>query len=52
VSITPKAELDRDLVQRYADLGVARLIMAPGARTADDMLHAIATAERTLIGKV
>jgi probable F420-dependent oxidoreductase len=52
VSITPKAELDRDLAERYADLGVRRLIIAPRARTVDDVIHTIATAERTLIGKV
>jgi probable F420-dependent oxidoreductase len=51
VSITPKAELDRDLVQRYADLGVRRLIIAPRARTADDVIHAIAEAERTVVGR-
>jgi probable F420-dependent oxidoreductase len=52
VSITPKAELDRDLAQRYADLGVRRLIIAPRARTVDDVIHAIATAEHTVVGKV
>lgn len=52
VSITPKAELDRDLAKRYADLGVRRLIIAPRVRTVDDLIHAIATAGRTMVGKV
>jgi probable F420-dependent oxidoreductase len=52
VSITPKAELDHDLVRRYADLGVRRLIISPRARSADDMLRAIASAERDLVGKI
>ena len=52
VSITPKAELDHDLVRRYADLGVSRLIISPRARSADDMLRAIASAERELLRKI
>jgi probable F420-dependent oxidoreductase len=52
ISITPKAELDRDLVQKYADLGVRRLIISPRARGVDDMLNAIGISERTVIGKV
>jgi probable F420-dependent oxidoreductase len=52
VSITPKAELDVDLARRYADLGVRRLIIAPRARNVDGVLHAIATAEHGLIGKL
>jgi len=52
ISVTPKAELDRELAQRYADLGVRRLIISPRARNVDEMLRAIAVAEQTLIGKV
>ena len=51
VSITPKAELDPDLVHRYAELGVRRLIIAPRARSADDVLRAIDAAEHQLITK-
>ena len=54
ISLTPKAEprLDRDLAQRFADLGVGRLIIAPRARDVDGVLRVIATAERDLIGRV
>jgi probable F420-dependent oxidoreductase len=54
ISVTPKAEpkLDRDLARRFADLGVARLIVAPRARDIDGVLRVIADAERELIGKL
>lgn len=52
VSITPKGELDRDLARRYADIGVARLILPPRGRDVDEALRAISAAERNLIGKV
>jgi probable F420-dependent oxidoreductase len=52
VSITPKGDLDRDLARRYADLGVARLILPPCGRDISEALQAIAAAERNLIGKV
>jgi probable F420-dependent oxidoreductase len=52
VSITPKGELDRDLALRYAELGVGRLILAPHARSVDDVLSAITAAARGLIGKL
>ncbi|MEA2679155.1 MAG: hypothetical protein QOK03_877 [Candidatus Binataceae bacterium] len=52
VSITPKGDLDRDLAGRYADLGVARLILPPRGRDISEALQAIAAAERNLIGKV
>jgi probable F420-dependent oxidoreductase len=52
VSITPKGDLDRDLARRYADLGVARLILPPRGRDISEALQAIAAAERNLIGKV
>jgi probable F420-dependent oxidoreductase len=51
VSITPKAELDEELVRRYAELGVRRLIIAPRARSVDDVLRAIGAAEHELIAK-
>jgi len=49
ISVTPKAELDRELVERYADLGVKRLVIAPRARSGDNMLRAIGRAEHDLI---
>ena len=49
VSITPKAVADRDLVRRYEDLGVSRVIVAPRARTIDEMIQAIAQSGRELI---
>ena len=52
VSITPKAELDRDLAHRYADLGGARLIVSPRARDVNEMLRAAERVSRELIGKV
>jgi probable F420-dependent oxidoreductase len=52
ISITPKAELDRDLARRYADLGVRRLIVSPGSRNVDDMLRAISSAHDNLIGRI
>jgi probable F420-dependent oxidoreductase len=52
VSVTPKGELDRDLALRYAELGVGRLILPPRGRDVTQVLAAIATAERDLIGKV
>lgn len=41
VSITPKTAADRDLVRRYEDLGVGRVIVAPRARTVEEMIEAI-----------
>ena len=50
VSITPKAEADRDLARRYEDLGASRLIVSPRARTIEEMLQAITRSGRELIG--
>jgi probable F420-dependent oxidoreductase len=52
VSITPKAELDRDLALRYTELGVNRLIIAPRSRGVEDVLRVITQAEHELIGRV
>jgi len=41
ISITPKHRLDRDLVERYRDLGVGRLILPPQGRTVDEAISAI-----------
>jgi probable F420-dependent oxidoreductase len=49
VSITPKAVADGDLVRRYEDLGVRRVIVAPRARTIDEMLQAIEQSGHELI---
>ncbi|HEX4211440.1 MAG TPA: TIGR03619 family F420-dependent LLM class oxidoreductase [Candidatus Binataceae bacterium] len=50
VSITPKAAADRDLVRRYEDLGVRRVIVAPRARTSEEMVQAIERSGHELIG--
>lgn len=51
VSITPKAAVaDRDLVRRYEDLGVGRVIIAPRARTIEEMIEGIEQNGRKLIG--
>lgn len=44
ISITPAAALDRELTQRYAELGVHRLIPFPRLKTADEL---VAFVERT-----
>jgi probable F420-dependent oxidoreductase len=51
ISITPKGELDLDLARRYADLGVARLIISPRARDVSEMLATVDRAGRELIGR-
>ncbi len=51
ISVTPKGELDRDLARRYADLGVARLVLPPRGRDSAEAIRAIAAAERELIGR-
>jgi probable F420-dependent oxidoreductase len=52
ISITPKGELDAELVRRYADLGVGRLIISPRVRDVSEMLGAISRAGRELVGRV
>jgi probable F420-dependent oxidoreductase len=52
ISITPKAELTRELAHRYAELGVGRLIISPRARDVNEMLAAVNDAGDELIGKV
>jgi probable F420-dependent oxidoreductase len=49
VSITPKGVADWDLVRRYEDLGVKRVIVAPRARAIEEMIEAIAWNGRELI---
>jgi alkanesulfonate monooxygenase SsuD/methylene tetrahydromethanopterin reductase-like flavin-dependent oxidoreductase (luciferase family) len=52
VSITPKAELTRELAHSYEELGVGRLIISPRARDVNEMLAAINHAGGELIGGV
>jgi probable F420-dependent oxidoreductase len=49
VSITPKGAADRDLIRRYEDLGVGRIVIAPRARTIAEMIEAIEGGARDLI---
>jgi probable F420-dependent oxidoreductase len=50
ISITPKEAADRDLVRRYEDLGVGRVIVALRGRTIEEMIEAIGRNGRELIG--
>lgn len=52
ISITPAGKLDRDAAQRYADLGVHRLIPFRPARTEQELLDFVAHAGDTLVGRV
>jgi alkanesulfonate monooxygenase SsuD/methylene tetrahydromethanopterin reductase-like flavin-dependent oxidoreductase (luciferase family) len=52
ISITPRAELTLELAHRYAELGVARLIISPRARDENEMLTAVNDAGRALIGRL
>jgi probable F420-dependent oxidoreductase len=52
ISVTPKGELDLAQAQRYAALGVHRLILPPRGRTVEETLEVIDSAERELVGKV
>jgi probable F420-dependent oxidoreductase len=52
ISVTPKDKLDRNLVRRYAELGVRRLIIAPWAHDVDEAVGSIERAGRELIGSV
>ncbi len=52
ISITPKAELTRELAHRYAELGVGRLIISPRARDVNEMLAAVNNAGDKMIGRV
>jgi probable F420-dependent oxidoreductase len=53
ITITPqpRAEITLDLVHRYADLGVQRLVLFRPSRTPDELLAFIDTCAETLIGK-
>ena len=51
ISVTPKVEVDLDLAQRYAALGVARLIISPRARDLKVMLNIVERTGHALVGK-
>lgn len=49
ISVTPKDKPDRDLVRRYADLGLHRIVVAPRASNADEFVRAVEEAAAELI---
>jgi probable F420-dependent oxidoreductase len=51
ITVTPSERLSRDTVQRYADLGVQRLVLYRRAHTDEALLAFIRTTADTLIGK-
>lgn len=52
ISVTPKGELDLELAGRYADSGVARLIISPRARDISEMLRAVERTGREIIRRI
>jgi alkanesulfonate monooxygenase SsuD/methylene tetrahydromethanopterin reductase-like flavin-dependent oxidoreductase (luciferase family) len=52
ITVTPNAELDLDLVRRYAQAGVDRLVLQPRASTGAAAEELIADARDTLIDRV
>jgi probable F420-dependent oxidoreductase len=52
ISVTPSERLSPETVQRYAELGVDRLIPYPRAKTEDELHRFIETTAETLIAKV
>ncbi|MBI5506676.1 MAG: LLM class F420-dependent oxidoreductase [Deltaproteobacteria bacterium] len=53
ISITPAPGLpDLETARRYAELGVDRLILLPGAARGDELLEFVAAAGRTLVGRL
>ena len=51
ISVTPRERLAPDIVRRYADLGVDRLILYRSAATEDQLMAFIEATAGTLIGK-
>jgi probable F420-dependent oxidoreductase len=49
ITITPPGRIDRDAAHAYAALGVDRLVLLSRGRTVDELLGAIALAERDLV---
>ena len=52
ITITPPGRIDLDTARRYAELGVRRLVLQPGAEDGSDMDELIDSAGTTLIGRV
>jgi probable F420-dependent oxidoreductase len=52
VSVTPRGRLDRDTAKRFADLGVARLILLHRGRDEQSILKFVGETHSELIGKV
>jgi alkanesulfonate monooxygenase SsuD/methylene tetrahydromethanopterin reductase-like flavin-dependent oxidoreductase (luciferase family) len=52
VTVTPNAEVDLDLVRRYAEAGVDRLVLQPASSMGAAAEELIATARDTLIDRV
>ena len=51
ISVTPRGKLDRDTVERYAEIGVHRLIVHRPRPTADEILQDVREISATLIEK-
>lgn len=49
VSVTPKGELNAELVRQYADLGVARLVLSPRVGDVSEMLRVVERMGRSVI---
>jgi len=52
ISVTPRGPIDRDAGERFADLGVHRLILLPRAADEAGLLKFVGEAGSTLIGKL
>ena len=52
ISVTPRGRIDLGELQRFAELGVHRLIMLHRARDEQELLKFVGDAERDLMGKV
>jgi hypothetical protein len=51
ITVTPSERLSRDTVQRYADLGVQRLVLYRRAQTEEALLAFIRTTADTVVGR-
>ncbi|HZO82107.1 MAG TPA: TIGR03619 family F420-dependent LLM class oxidoreductase [Candidatus Binataceae bacterium] len=49
ISVTPRDRPDRELVRRYAELGVSRIVVAPRVRGIDEFVRAIEEAADELV---
>ena len=50
ISVTPAVPLDRDVVRRFEDLGVHRLVAMAPARSADDVVAFVEKTAEALLG--